>query len=600
MNAATEITHRILVVDDSRAIHDDFRKIFAGCTRRPVDDDEAVLFGTPDDTPGTLDLQIDSAHQGEEALTLVQQACAEGRPYAMAFMDVRMPPGWDGIETTARIWAVDPDLQIVICTAYSDYSRDAMIRQLGRSDKLLILKKPFDNVEALQLAAALTEKWQLTQQARRHVRELEDTVARRTAQLRQSEDRYRLITENAADLIALVADDGQLLYRSPSFQHLLGYSAAELAATAVFDLIHPDDRPLATAALHDCTTLGLKRSSVFRVRHHDGTWRTMEAHTSPFRDSAGSGALFVVRDITERHKLELQLRQAQKLESIGQLAAGIAHEINTPLQFIGDNTVFLGQTFADLTPLLQACGALLAAAPPGSIPSAQLDDLRTAYRAASADYLLTEIPKAIHDTMDGVHRTTKIVQAMKTFSHPGSADRVPVNLREAIESTLTISRSEWRHVAEVVTDFDPDLPAVPLFAAEFNQALLNLIVNATHAIADVVGPDPAAKGTITLSTRRQGGCAEVRVRDTGTGIAAAIQPRIFDPFFTTKPPGKGTGQGLAIVHSVIVDKHGGALQFETAVGRGTEFIICLPLHAAQTLPPGENPPPARTDAALTQ
>ena len=581
---STDTRCRILIVDDSRAIHDDFRKILAASsTTYTLTDDEAALFGEPSVPPFPVNnLQLDSAYQGEEAVAMVRRAVEEGRPYAMAFMDVRMPPGLDGIETTARVWAVDPNLQIVICTAYSDYSRDEMLQKLGASDHLLILKKPFDNIEAIQLVSALTEKWRLSRQVRQHVQQLEDIVSRRTEQLRRSEDRYRLITENAGDLIAIVDDAGRWLYRSPSFERLLGYSNDELSAVTVFELIHSDDRNAAIAAFRECGQRGLALTSEFRMQHKDGSWLTMDSHASPFRTGFGAteGTLFVTRDITERRKLEMQLRQSQKLESIGQLAAGIAHEINTPMQFIGDNTRFLEQTFGDLYPLLKAYDALLAAAETGTITPEILAAARTAHNAASPDYLCTEIPKAIKDTLDGVARTTKIVRAMKTFSHPGAGEKRPVDLREAIESTLTISRSEWRHVAEVVTEFDADLPAVPLLAAEFNQALLNLIVNATHAIADAVGDARQGKGTITVSARRDGEWAEVRVRDTGTGIPEKVQMRIFEPFFTTKPMGKGTGQGLTITRSVIVDQHRGTLDFETAAGQGTVFIMRVPLHVA--------------------
>jgi PAS domain S-box-containing protein len=588
MNAPPELIHRILLVDDSPAIHQDFRKILIDPLANALSEDEAELFGescSPAVATGPT-LQIDSAHQGAEALALVQRAQAEGHPYAMAFMDVRMPPGWDGIETTARIWGVDPDLQVVVCTAYSDYSREEMLEKLGRSDRLLILKKPFDTVEVLQLVTALTEKWRLTRQVRQHVQELEQTVSHRTEQLRSSEDRYRLITENAADLVGLVTPEARWLYRSPSFQRLLGHTAEELSNLSLLDLIAPEDQANVTASLHECLQRDVRLTCEFRIRPCNGAWATMEAHVSPFRNARGAveGILVVTRDITERRKLELQLRQAQKLESIGQLAAGIAHEINTPLQFIGDNLRFLDDSFRDLDPVLQMCIDLVAVAENGAIPSALLASARATLAAASPDYLRAEIPKATRDTLAGVQRTSKIVQAMKTFSHPGSTEKILVDLREAIESTLTVSHSEWREVAEVVTEFDPELPAVPLLAAEFNQALLNLIVNASHAIADAIAADPArGKGVLTVTTRHSGDFAEVRIRDNGTGIPVHVQDRIFDPFFTTKPMGKGTGQGLPIARSVVVEQHGGTLEFETTPGCGTVFFIRVPLLAAEPL-----------------
>jgi signal transduction histidine kinase len=176
-----------------------------------------------------------------------------------------------------------------------------------------------------------------------------------------------------------------------------------------------------------------------------------------------------------------------------------------------------------------------------------------------------------------VTRVSRIVQAMKEFSHPSTAEKTPVDLPRAIENTLTVARNEWKYVAEVVTDFDPALPAVRCLPGEVNQMLLNLIVNAAHAIGDVVGTGGERKGTLTVTTRRVGNWAEIRVSDTGTGIPAKIRERVFDPFFTTKPVGKGTGQGLAIAHAVVVDKHGGQITLETEEGRGTTFIVRLPL-----------------------
>ncbi|MBI3300896.1 MAG: HAMP domain-containing histidine kinase [Deltaproteobacteria bacterium] len=179
---------------------------------------------------------------------------------------------------------------------------------------------------------------------------------------------------------------------------------------------------------------------------------------------------------------------------------------------------------------------------------------------------------------------TKIVRAMKEFSHPGSEEKVETDLNRAIETTITVARNEWKYVAELATDLDSSLPPVPCLPGEFNQVILNLIINAAHAIAVVVSEGSTSKGTITVSTRHDGDWAEIRVSDTGTGIPEAIRAKIFAPFFTTKEVGKGTGQGLAIAHSVIVDKHKGTIGFETEVGRGTTFIIRLPLASAPAHP----------------
>lgn len=587
------VLSRILVIDDNQAIHEDFVKILVGDeVNLSLDAAEAGLFGAAEAVAGKK-FRVDSAYQGQEGLALVKKSLEAGDPYTMAFVDVRMPPGWDGVETVGQLWKVYPDLQVVICTAYSDYSWDEMHKVLGNTDRLVLLKKPFDTVEVLQLAGTLTEKWSLLQQNRRHTQELEATIARRTEQLRKSEERFRLITENVADLIAIVDREGHRLYNSPSYTRLLGYDRDELKATCAFAQIHPDDRDRVIAAAHKATERGVGEVLEYRMRHKDGTWRSLESHGAPFRNANGEidGVLTVARDVTERRRgeqerqmMEVQLRQAQKLESIGRLAAGIAHEINTPTQYIGDNTKFVRDAFADLLPVLKAPGALLAAARENQLAPELIQATETLLQNADLDYLIEEIPKAVDQCLQGVERVARIVRAMKEFSHPGTADKTQVDLNHCIDSTLTVARNEWKYVAELVTDFDLNLPPVTCLPGEFNQVILNLVVNAAHAIADTLKEGEARKGTITVSTKHAGDWVEVRLSDTGTGIPEAVRGKIFDPFFTTKGVGKGTGQGLAIAHSVIVDKHGGTITFETEPGKGTVFIIRLPLN-----PPTLNP-----------
>ena len=587
MNTSTlQKPQRVLVIDDNRAIHEDFRKIFDGDTGgESLDAAAANLFGDAE-TAVRKTFRIDAAYQGREGLALVQKAQAEGDPYAMAFVDVRMPPGWDGIETIEHIWAVYPDLQVVVCTAYSDYSWDEMHQKLGDSDRLVILKKPFDTVEVLQLAGTLTEKWRLLQQTRQHTLELEATIARRTEQLRKSEEQFRLITENVADLIAIVDREGHRLYNSPSYERLLGYTRDELNATLAFTQIHPEDRDRVIAAARQVNEAGVGQVLEYRMQHKDGSWRTLESHGAPFRNTAGEieGVLTVARDVTERkqvdlerHAMEVQLRQAQKLESIGRLAAGIAHEINTPTQYIGDNSRFIRDAFTDLAPVLQTPRQLLDAARENRITPELLQSVEDLLQKADVDYIIAEVPKAIDQSLQGVDRVAKIVRAMKEFSHPGNTEKTQVDLNRCIDSTLTVARNEWKYVADMVTDFDPDLPPVTCLPGEFNQVILNLIVNAAHAIGDTHPEGSGPKGTITVTTKHDRGWVEIRIRDSGTGIPESARGKIFDPFFTTKCVGKGTGQGLAIARSVIVDKHGGTICFETETGQGTVFILRIPV-----------------------
>jgi signal transduction histidine kinase len=261
---------------------------------------------------------------------------------------------------------------------------------------------------------------------------------------------------------------------------------------------------------------------------------------------------------------------------VGQLAAGIAHEINTPTQYIGDNVRFLKDAFEDLKSLLSSYERWFSAARKDGLSRETLEEAAAAVGKTDTDYLLEEIPKAIDQSLEGVGRVAALVSAMKEFSHPDTKEKAPLDLNRAIASTITVARNEWKYVADVKTDFDSSLPPVTCHPGEINQVILNLIVNAAHAIGDVAHEGGRPRGTISVRTLRCAQRAEIRIEDTGTGIPEKVRTRIFDPFFTTKEIGKGTGQGLAIARSVIVGKHGGSLDFETEEGKGTTFIIRLP------------------------
>ncbi len=285
--------------------------------------------------------------------------------------------------------------------------------------------------------------------------------------------------------------------------------------------------------------------------------------------------------------MEIQLRHAQKLESVGQLAAGIAHEINTPTQYIGDNIRFLQQSFARMAPLLRQHERLLAAIQANAATPELVAGLEEALRECDLNFLIAETPRAIEQSLEGVHSVTRIVHSMKDFSHPGSGEKIPIDLNQTVESTLVVAANEWKYVANLVKDFQPDLPRVLCLPGELNQVILNLVVNAAHAIAGVIGGEPRQKGTITIATRRDGDWAEIQVADTGTGIPEAIRDKVFDPFFTTRPVGEGSGQGLAIARNVIVGRHNGTLTFQTQDGIGTVFTIRLPIHPVPSAQPEE-------------
>ena len=397
--------------------------------------------------------------------------------------------------------------------------------------------------------------------------------------LREAERRYREIFDEAIVGMFQSTPAGRLLSVNPAMARICGYDSPEEMIASITDIsrqfyVNPKRREEAMLVMD---RLGGVKNFEYEAFCKDGNkiWVTMSSRAVR-QNGVVASYEGMIEDITESKLLRSQLFQAQKLESVGQLAAGIAHEINTPTQYIGDNVRFLKDAFQDLKGLVANYDRLLAAAKGNTLSSGAVQEIAAAVERADAGYLLEEIPKAIEQTLDGVTRVATLVSAMKEFSHPGTKEKTPVDLNHAIQCTITVARNEWKYVADMETDFDPSLPLTVCQPGEFNQAILNLIVNAAHTIADVVGKEGSEKGKIKIQTRNCPEWVEIRVQDTGTGIPEKVRPRIFDPFFTTKEIGKGTGQGLSIARSVIVDKHGGTIHFETEEGKGTTFIIRLP------------------------
>jgi signal transduction histidine kinase len=287
--------------------------------------------------------------------------------------------------------------------------------------------------------------------------------------------------------------------------------------------------------------------------------------------------------LLEKQRMEQELAQAQKMKAIGQLASGIAHEINTPTQYIGDNARFLQDAFSDISGLLDAYDRLLQAAHKDAVTDELLNEVEAKVRRADLGYLTAEIPQAIQQSIEGVEHVASIVSAMKEFSHPDTIRKQAIDLNHVIEGAITLCCNEWKYVAHVVTDFDPDLPPVCCLPSDINRVVLNLLVNAAHATAKASHNGADGKRDICVRTRHDGAWAEIRVEDAGTGIAEDIRNHVFDLFFTTKEVGEGTGQGLAIAHAIVVEKHGGTIYFETEVGRGTTFIVRLPIDAEYEL-----------------
>jgi len=316
-----------------------------------------------------------------------------------------------------------------------------------------------------------------------------------------------------------------------------------------------------------------------RYARPDGQDGFLNLNLSPLvKNKPGlSGFLIVGQDVTEQKILQGQLLQAQKLESIGQLAAGIAHEINTPVQYTGDSLAFIQESYSKLAGLLTTYRHLAESVRANGASVPVLDDIDRLVRAIRLDFLLDEIPAAIDDAQDGVARITSIVQAMKEFSHPGVKEKTALDVNRVIRNTLIVARNAYKYVADVETNLADSLPLILGHPNQISQVFLNIIVNAAQAIEDAVDAESGERGTITIATRHADETVEIRISDTGTGIPDELKPRIFEIFFTTKDVGRGTGQGLFMAHQTIVDRHDGTIGFESEVGRGTTFIITLPI-----------------------
>jgi signal transduction histidine kinase len=435
MSGQTAANRRILVVDDNQAIHQDFRKILCappGSTR--LDAMETALFGGPTTAATEPGFEVDSAFQGEEGVQRVRAAVREGRPYALAFVDIRIPPGIDGVETVGRLWKEDEDLQVVLCSAYSDYSWEEMTQKLGLSQRLLILRKPFDNIEVRQLAYALSEKWELLRKSHRRMEDLKREVEEWTRELAVANERLR-------------------------------------------------------------------------------------------------------KEMEDRAKLEVRLAQAQRLEALGRLTSGLAHEINNPLSVIMASVGFL---------------------------RSELDEQLRGGRAVEPG----EMREVCSDALIGAERILRIVNDFRLFSRLDGAPQTRVDLREVLDHALSAASYNLGPV-EVVRDFQDGL-LVQGSDAGLEQVFLGLFNNAAYALQG--RPEPRVS---VIARTREDGWVVVDVRDNGTGIAPEHLGRIFDPFFTTKPPGTGTGLGLSICYNIISGL-GGSIEVESKPGEGSTFRVKLP------------------------
>lgn|GEM_PF-423624 len=396
--------------------------------------------------------------------------------------------------------------------------------------------------------------------------------------LKKSEKKFRAIIENSNDAIYLLQNN-QFVLVNKRFTELFGLNKKDVLAKN-FDfmsLVAPESKKLIADRLKN-REKGIIPSPQYEffAINGDGQKLLLEVSTTEIELETGIAVQGVLRDITEKQQLEVQLRSAQRLESIGQLAAGVAHEINTPVQFIGDNLNFIKPGIVDLIKLTSEMEKVINQ---GTISEEDKQTINEKIKDIDVEYLAEEIPNAINETIDGVDRVSEIVRAMKEFTHPGKKEMSPTNINKLLSDTIVVAKNEWKYVANLTTEFDENLPPVMCLAGELNQVFLNLIINSSHSISErLTEMEGKDRGEIKISTLLENNNVKIIFRDNGKGIPEEIKDRVFDPFFTTKDVGKGTGQGLAIAYNLIVEKHFGKISFESEVGKGTEFNITLPLH----------------------
>jgi len=529
----------------------------------------ASLLGYPDERmagAGLIDLLGETASEDETAAAPgIVAACRDGRS-----------------ETGRGQFILRGDLQPLPIDYYV-----GPIIEAGEIDGAVLLVR--------DATLRLHYEWTLANQQK----ELERQVAERTAELvravevrsrteaalRSSRERMKGITDSLVEGVVVADRHGQLVFANPSARQLLEFgeiTEVEGYPLDSFMRLETDSGIVDFAQSPFRKTLdGVAIPSDNDARFVLASGRTLPVAYScaPLSDDEiGRGVILSFRDIGVLKLAQHETMQSARLASIGQLAAGIAHEINTPIQYIGDNLRYLDGALAKLKSVVEAGRNLsaqaAAAAPDLALAVERFEETATRVKVAR---LLTELPNAVAESLDGVGQIGRIVLSMKEFSHPGTSAKTATDINRALESTLTVCRNNWKHVATIERDFDTSLPPVSCHAGEINQVFLNLILNAAQAIESSGKPLP---GQIVLSTRRDGDWAEIRVADTGSGIPPAILDRLFDPFFTTKPVGKGTGQGLAICRDVVMVKHGGTIEAGGTPGEGAVFTIRLPLTLA--------------------
>jgi PAS domain S-box-containing protein len=536
-----EPNRRILIIDDNASIHADFKKILCpvDSNNSEVNEMEALIFKRAKKNISQHVFHLDSAFQGQEALEMVKQSLKDGRPYATAFVDVRMPPGWDGIETIARIWEVDPQIQIVICTAYADYSWEEMRGKVGQPDSLLVLKKPFDNIEVQQMAHALTKKWLLNFQT---VQQMADLTQANKA-LAELEERFsKAFHESPVPSGIQSLPDKRFVDVNHRLAQIAGLRREDMIGRSPAELSLWEKPAAAERWYESATGRQLVRAQEGKLREKGGRLHEVLVSLCPLALGEKSHLLLLAEDVSEQALLERQLRQSQKMEAIGQLAAGVAHDFNNILTVIQGHTGMIQLQMEPNSPLR----------------------------------------KSLEQISLSTERASALIRQLLMFSRKQVMQFRHVDLNNTLQNVLKMLERLLGETVQVEFHPQPFMPAIYADTSMLEQIAMNLAVNARDAMPNggfvkiLTSMQTIRRGPNALDAQaRDGEFICLTFSDNGTGMDTQLINRIFEPFFTTKPAGKGTGLGLSTVLG-IVQQHSGWVEVESKPGKGTTFRLYFP------------------------
>jgi len=503
---------------------------------------------------------IDIVQSGEEAIKSLKKSVPD-----LILMDIILKGKLDGIDTVSII-NEDFDIPVIFLTSVKT---DTYLDRIKKTESFGYLTKPFKKFDLL-----------LSIETSINRANLEKKMLSNEKKLRDAHSEINSLLSSLVTILIGVDKNDILTHWNKISEKTFGISASAVI-----------NKPFMQSGInwewdkiYEGISISISEDRAVKLKevkfvYSDKKQGFLNIYINPIKNDKNSfvGFLLSGEDITEIRAMSIQLHQAQKLESIGQLASGIAHEINTPIQYINDNAYFLNDACEDVKKIIKESMKLIKKYDNNEDISGTIMEMKETIKKNDIEYLTKEIPAAIDQTIEGISRVASIVKSMKNFAHPAVNKKTLIDLAKSINDTITISRNEWKYVADIKTDFDPKITLIPLYSNEFNQVILNLILNAAYAIAEKTGKNPDKKGKITFSTHLKKDSVEIKIADTGTGIPENVLENIFDPFFTTKKVGEGTGQGLTISYDIITQKHNGTITCESKLNDGSVFIITLPL-----------------------